>query len=291
MKHLVIYVHGKGCSTAEAVHYNTLFPHSHVVGFDYQAQTPWEAAEEFPAFVARRRCGYDALTLVANSIGAYFSLSSLSEKLVDSALLISPVVDMERLILDMMGWAGVTEAELQERREIPTSFGETLSWEYLAYARRHPISWSVPTRIPYGEKDNLTSYATISAFAQRILNSYEFSSLQLLEPGTEMGDAILGNYYAGLTDLDLPQCLVYLCMMTMNSGEFAVLEAKDAATAAQAAAILQSRVDTMANGGAWYPEATRIWSECAAVVTNGNYVMMVVNEQYADIVKEFNALF
>ena len=168
MKHLVIYVHGKGGSTAEAVHYNTLFPHSHVVGFDYQAQTPWEAAEEFPAFVARRRCGYDALTLVANSIGAYFSLSSLSEKLVDGALLISPVVDMERLILDMMGWAGVTETELQERREIPTSFGETLSWEYLAYARRHPISWSVPTRILYGEMDNLTSYATISAFAKRI---------------------------------------------------------------------------------------------------------------------------
>ena len=106
-----------------------------------------------------------------------------------------------------------------------------------------------------------------------------------------MGNAILGNYYAGLTDLDLPQCLVYLCMMTMNSGEFALVEAKDAATAAQAAAILQSRVDTMANGGAWYPEATRIWSECATVVTNGNYVMMVVSEQYAAIVKEFNALF
>ena len=75
---------------------------------------------------------------------------------------------MERLILDMMGWAGVTEAELQARREIPTSFGETLSWEYLSYVRRHPLHWSVPTRILYGEKDNLTSYATISAFAKRI---------------------------------------------------------------------------------------------------------------------------
>ncbi len=133
--------------------------------------------------------------------------------------------------------------------------------------------------------------ADLAAFAQHILGSYEFSSLQLVEPGTEMGDAILGNYYAGLTDLDLSQCLVYLCMMTMNSGEFAVLEAKDAATAAQAAAILQSRVDTMANGGAWYPEATRIWTECSTVVANGNYVMMVVNERFADIVKEFNALF
>ena len=63
------------------------------------------------------------------------------------------------------------------------------------------------------------------------------------------------------------------------------------ATAAKAAAVLQARVDTMANGGAWYPEATRIWSECATVVTHGNYVMMVVSEQYAAIAAEFNALF
>ena len=168
MKDWIVYVHGKGGTAEEAEHYKPLFPEGEVIGFDYRSQTPWEAREEFSAFFAaqRRRCR--RLMLIANSIGAYFSLSSLSEKLVDSALLISPVVDMERLILDMMGWAGVTEAELQERREIPTSFGETLSWEYLAYARRHPISWSVPTRILYGEKDNLTSYATISAFAKRI---------------------------------------------------------------------------------------------------------------------------
>ena len=168
MKHLVIYVHGKGGSTAEAVHYNTLFPHSHVVGFDYQAQTPWEAAEEFPAFVARRRCGYDALTLVANSIGAYFSLSSLSEKLVDSALLISPVVDMERLILDMMGWAGVSARELQEKGEIETAFGETLSWKYLRYVQENPIAWRIPTHILYADGDNLTSYETASEFSRRV---------------------------------------------------------------------------------------------------------------------------
>ena len=65
-------------------------------------------------------------------------------------------------------WANVTEKELEERLEIDTDFGETLSWEYLCYVRKHPIVWNVPTCILYGEKDNLTSIETISEFAKQI---------------------------------------------------------------------------------------------------------------------------
>ena len=168
MKNIVVYVHGKGGSAEEAEHYRTLFPEDEVIGFDYHAGTPWEAKEEFPEFFAalRRRC--DSLTLIANSIGAFFSLSALNEAMVDRACFISPVVDMEKLIGNMMTWANVTERELAERSEIPTTFGETLSWRYLCYVREHPISWRVPSRILYGERDELTSQETISAFAKRI---------------------------------------------------------------------------------------------------------------------------
>ena len=86
----------------------------------------------------------------------------------DRACFISPVVDMEKLIGDMMQWANVTERELAEKEEIPTDFGETLSWAYLCYVRTHPIDWRVPTRILYGTQDNLTSLETISAFAGRL---------------------------------------------------------------------------------------------------------------------------
>ena len=146
MKNIVIYVHGKGGSAAEAEHYRQLFPDSEVIGFDYHAQTPWEAKEEFPEFFAQQRKHCDRLALVANSIGAFFSLSSLDGALVDSACLISPVVDMEKLIENMMLWADVTEQELAEKLEIPTDFGETLSWKYLCY---------------------VTSLETISAFAEK----------------------------------------------------------------------------------------------------------------------------
>ena len=87
---------------------------------------------------------------------------------VDKAFFISPIVDMEKLILDMMGWADITEEKLREKQLITTGFGETLSWEYLCYVRNHPVNWSVPTYILYGDKDNLTSQETIHKFANDV---------------------------------------------------------------------------------------------------------------------------
>lgn len=168
MKSIVIYVHGKGGSAEEAEHYKPLFPEAEVVGFDYHAAAPWEAKDEFPQFFTEQRKRCDSLALVANSIGAFFSMSSLDGTMIDKAYFISPVVDMEKLIGNMIVWAGVTERELAEKLEISTEFGETLSWDYLAYVRVHPISWHIPTRILYGAHDNLTSLETISAFAKRI---------------------------------------------------------------------------------------------------------------------------
>ena len=87
---------------------------------------------------------------------------------VDKAFFISPIVDMEKLILDMMGWADITEEKLREKQLITTGFGETLSWEYLCYVRNHPVNRSVPTCILYGNKDNLTSQETIHKFANDV---------------------------------------------------------------------------------------------------------------------------
>ena len=167
MKHIMIYVHGKGGSAAEAEHYKALFPEAEVLGFDYRAQTPWEAKAEFPQFFEKQRKQCDRLTLAANSIGAFFSMSSLDETLIDRAYFISPVVDMKNLIENIMLWTGVSERELAEKQEIPTQFGETLSWAYLTYVREHPVSWRVPTRILYGARDNLSDMETISDFARK----------------------------------------------------------------------------------------------------------------------------
>lgn len=144
MKNMVVYVHGKGGSTVEAEHYKALFPDSEVVGFDYQSQTPWEAKEEFPRFFSEQRKHCDSLTLIANSIGAFFSLSSLDEALVDRACFISPVVDMEKLIGDMMQWANVTERELAEKEEIPRTSAKRFRGRISAMCGRTPSTGACP---------------------------------------------------------------------------------------------------------------------------------------------------
>lgn len=175
---LVLYVHGKGGSAAEAEHYRPLFPGCEVIGLDYRAWTPWEAGAELKRQVLSLGKDAESVILIANSIGAFFCMNAGIENLIEQAYFISPIVDMERLITDLMGWAGVSEAELEERGVIPTSFGEELSWAYLSYVRAHPLRWMVPTAILYASADHLTARDTMEAFARR-----QGASLTILEGG------------------------------------------------------------------------------------------------------------
>ena len=166
MKNLVLYIHGKDGSAAESEHYSPLFPGCEVIGLDYRTYTPWETGKEIREAVERLKGRYQTITLVANSVGAFFSMNAGIDAMIRRAYFISPIVDMERLIRDMMGWANVTEAELKGRGVIPTAWGEDLSWEYLCYVRAHPVQWTVPTEILYGRSDMLTAPETIAAFAR-----------------------------------------------------------------------------------------------------------------------------
>ncbi len=166
MNDLVLYIHGKGGSAAESAHYQPLFPDCGVMGLDYRTFTPWETGREIREAAEGLKKGHDGIILVANSVGAYFSMHAGIGAMIRRAYFISPIVDMEKLILDMAAWAGVTEKELEARKRIATSFGEELSWEYLCYVREHPVCWNAPTRILYGGRDHLTSRETIAAFAQ-----------------------------------------------------------------------------------------------------------------------------
>ena len=164
----VLYIHGKGGSPAEAAHYQPFFPGDTVLGMQYTTATPWDAKAEFPgAFDAL--CKPDRpVVLIANSIGAFFAMHTLADKPIERAFFISPIVDMEQLIANMLHFAGETEETLREMQVIHTDFGETLSWAYLTYVRTHPIRWHIPTHILYGGRDDLTAPDTMSAFAKRI---------------------------------------------------------------------------------------------------------------------------
>ncbi len=113
MKNVMVYIHGKGGSAEEAKYYRKFFNEDFdIIGFDYKSEKPWDAKIEFVNYFDSIIPQYNKTILIANSIGAYFSLISLSDKRITKAMLISPIVDMERLILDMMLWANVSEEEL-----------------------------------------------------------------------------------------------------------------------------------------------------------------------------------
>lgn len=178
MKTIVVYVHGAGGSSAEAEHYKRLFPDDEVIGFDYRSQTPWDAIHEFLTFFEKVRLLCDSVILIANSIGAFFAVHALHSVYFEKVYFISPIVDMEKLITDMMQWAGVTEKELKGKGVIKTSFGQDLSWEYLTWVRNHPVRWNQPADILYGSHDNLQSIETIERFAREC-----GSSITVMENG------------------------------------------------------------------------------------------------------------
>ena len=128
---------------------------------------PWVVVPELEQVWQELQGRWKRIALRANSIGVWLAMLALAGKPVDTCLFVSPVVDMENLIQTMMTWAGVTEERLEREREIPTDFGQTLSWDYLKYVRQHPVhALSAHTNILYGDQDNLVPQPVVECFAR-----------------------------------------------------------------------------------------------------------------------------
>lgn len=166
MKKVIIYLHGKYGSFLESEQYKKNCVGFDIVGVDYNEFLPWVVQDQIKAVYNNLTKEYGQISIIANSIGAYFAMQTLQNCDIKKILFISPILDMEKLILDMMQWANVTEQKLCEKGEIPTEFGETLSWEYLNFVRKNPIKWDIPTEILYAQNDNLTSRMTVDTFVE-----------------------------------------------------------------------------------------------------------------------------
>lgn len=106
------------------------------------------------------------ISLFANSIGAYFSLMTYQKDNLDRALLLSPVVNMDRIITNMMTWFDVTPERLKAEQTISTPINKTLYWDYYSFVKENPIlQWDTPTYILYGSEDEVCEFDTISTFS------------------------------------------------------------------------------------------------------------------------------
>ena len=127
----------------------------------------WDGISDLRTISDYAFANWERVSLYACSIGAYFSLNAYNTMPFEKALFQSPIVDMERLVKNMMLWSGVTEAELESKKEIPSPV-DTLRWDYYQYIISHPITqWNIPTAILYGGKDNLQPEESVRAFAEK----------------------------------------------------------------------------------------------------------------------------
>ena len=146
-----------------------------------------------------------------------------------------------------------------------------------------PTPTPEPTPEPAGKVD-------LAAFYSSVTSQYEFGFLELASAD------LMDGFYPGLSAIAAEQRLVYITQMSMNNGEFGLVQVKNSADVAAVKAVFQARIDYMVGdgngpGGAQYPMAMEQWEQNSRVVSNGNYVMMVVHENCDDIVAAFNALF
>jgi len=119
------------------------------------------------------------ISLFACSMGAYFSLVTYKSEALNQALFLSPVVDMGRIISNMMTWFQVTPERLQEEQTIDTPIGQKLYWDYYCYVRDHPVdTWNIKTHILYGSKDEICESDTIHGFTEKF-----HCDLEILETG------------------------------------------------------------------------------------------------------------
>lgn len=175
----ILYLHGQGGSKAEAAFFAAAAADAgwQTVSVDLPghgdreseaaALVPWQVVPELRCALAELRGRWDRVGLFGSSLGAWFGLLAYPDAPLAGALFLSPVVDMEALIRKMMGWAGVSEERLAQEGRIPTTFGQTLSWEYLRYVRTHPARrWRTPTAILYGARDHLTDRETVEALCR-----------------------------------------------------------------------------------------------------------------------------
>ena len=120
------------------------------------------------------------------------------------------------------------------------------------------------------------------------------TSLVLYGWGDDMMDLdgeMLEMYYPGLGDIPAKQLLAKAPVMSYAVSEYVFLQADSEQNAAQAVKILQTRIDSQADGDAFYPETIDQW-KAAKVLQNGAYVAMIASgEHQTEIEDAWNTQF
>lgn len=102
------------------------------------------------------------------SLGAYLSLLAYADQPMERSLFLSPVLNMERILRNMMQEFGISEEQLKAEKIIETPIGQTLYWDDYLYVLLNPVGeWNKDAMILYGAKDTLCEWDPLQDFVAR----------------------------------------------------------------------------------------------------------------------------
>ena len=130
---------------------------------DDKAFTHMDASPEVRAFARLARSQSTEVSLLANSIGAYFSLCDTPAGTFERAWMVSPLLDLEYYIRDIMAEYSVTDEQLEAQTVIDTPRG-VLERSYLRFVEEHPARLNAPSWIIRGDQDEVVPLNALSRF-------------------------------------------------------------------------------------------------------------------------------
>lgn len=127
---------------------------------DDKAFNAMAANSEVRAFAQLARSQSSEVGLLAGSIGAYFSLCDTPARTFERAWLVSPLIDLEYYIRDVMAEYSVTDEQLEAQTVIDTPRA-ALEWPYLRFVEEHPARLDIPAWIIRGDQDEMVPLDTL----------------------------------------------------------------------------------------------------------------------------------
>nr|WP_325211696.1 DUF4358 domain-containing protein [uncultured Oscillibacter sp.] len=96
---------------------------------------------------------------------------------------------------------------------------------------------------------------------------------------------LLEGYYPGLSEIPAKQLIARVPAMSSDVNEVVLIQCETEEDAEAAAAILQDRIDSQAEGGAWYPESLEAWKR-AKVLREGTYTALIASGAHQEALEE-----
>lgn len=102
---------------------------------------------------------------------------------------------------------------------------------------------------------------------------------------TDLEGELLEEYYPGLGEVPAEQLVAKVPAMSSDVNEIVLLQCGTAEEAESAASILQERIDSQVEGGAWYAETLASWQR-ARVLRQGAYTALIASGEFQESLEE-----